>query len=114
MGSITRPLPLPPNAKVTDATGVEVKDADVYFAVTLWVDEAGWLTELRITDLTLDDPGDANPFPPREDFYPPRLEQVPRPRRRRFRNWRRGKGLRAIQARARESLVLNYSERSRT
>jgi len=79
--AITRPLPLPPNAKVTDVTGVEVKDADVYFTVHLWVDEDGWLTGIEISDLVLDNPGDANPFPPAEDFYPPRLEE-PRSRAR--------------------------------
>jgi hypothetical protein len=33
---MTRPLPVPPNATVN---GVEEKGADVYFSITLWVDE---------------------------------------------------------------------------
>jgi hypothetical protein len=84
--AITRPLPIPPNATVT---GVDEKDADVSYIVTLWVDEAGWLSGVEITDLILDDPADANPFPPPEDFYPPLLEDARRPKRRRRFLWRR-------------------------
>lgn len=88
--TITRPLPIPPHAKLTDLTGAEVKDAYVFFTVHLWVDEDGWLAGMRITDLVLDSPGDAYSFPPSEDFYPPHLEARPRARRRRrrFRIWR--------------------------
>jgi hypothetical protein len=78
--AMTRPLPLPP-----DETSWGEKNPNLYFEVSLDVDEAGWLSRLEIDDFaTLDGKSDAHPFPPREDFYPPRLEPAPRRRRRWF------------------------------
>jgi hypothetical protein len=82
----TRRLPM---SAVKDLPTEAEGRRDIVLKVVLWVDD-GWPSSIEIIDLVFDDPADANPFPPPEEFYPPRLPKVfPQRRRSRFRLWER-------------------------